>query len=392
MKNNLSYSQNVEIIKKNIYNTKFNDLELNGYLWSYLMISANLSTFLPKLQNKLHFDVIRNMQFHRDISRMDLFYPSLLENTKFYDKNNVIEKCLEKPHIFVSYHAGPYYMIFRHLAKMKVPFCVVAGDNYIKDFDNKVQEIFRGIPNLENTTLPIYTAEDPKLLLKLNKNLKEGMSVFFFIDGNTGSKENDFNNDKNLLKINFLNHHIYARQGVAFLAYLSKTPIVTIIAKRNKKLNNIVKINLLNIKDQSLRVNRNKYINTITKKLYKVLENYLKINYEQWSGWFYVQYMFDTESPTQINDQNKERKVNFKKDKLILNDFIDLIKHNDNNIFLVMKKEYEIMRIKQSLFDVLSNFKTPKTINTDETLIINNEVVRLDYINELIELNYLKLA
>ena len=114
---NTNFSENVESIKENIYNTKVNELKINGLLWSFLTVSSSLSTFLPKLKTDEHYKIVQNMQFHRSISGIDLLYPSLLENTRFYDKSNVIEQSHTKGHIFVGYHAGAYNMILRCLAE-----------------------------------------------------------------------------------------------------------------------------------------------------------------------------------------------------------------------------------------------------------------------------------
>jgi len=387
---NTKFSENVDIIRENIYNTKINDLEINGLLWSFLVVSSNLSTFLPELESSEHYKIVQNMQFHRSLSGIDLYYPSLLENTKFDDQSNVIGQSQQKGHIYVSYHAGSYYMILRHLASQSTKFCVVAGNNYIRDYEDMVQQVYKDIPNEDSNALQIFSAEDPKLLLKLTKKINEGSSVFFFIDGNTGTKENNFSNDKNLLKINFLNHHIYARQGVAYLAYLTKAPIATVIAKRDEKLNNEVKITLLDINDLD-KTNRNDFINAITRKLYGELENYLVKNYEQWSGWFYIHELFDTDDHSEEVNTATE-KLKHKGSKFMISDFIHLVEHNDEHIFLVMKKTYEIMRIERFLFDVLTFFKTPRTVSLKKSLIIENEVVATEFVEELIEMNFLKPA
>ncbi len=386
---NTKYSEEAEIIKRNIHDKKVSDLEINGFLWSFLMVSSSLSTFMPKLKAKDHYKMVQNMQFHRSLSGIDILYPSLLENTKIYDKSNVIEQSYNKAHIFVGYHAGCYNMFLRCMAEKNVPFCVVANHDYISKFEDTVQELYKDIPDRGFNALEIFPAEDPKLLLKLTKQLSAGISVFIFIDGNSGTKQNDFSNDKNLLKIDFLNHHIYARQGVAFLAYLSKAPIATLVAKRDKKLNNIVKINLIKTEDLIAKHNRNDFVNLITKKIYKELETYLAKNYEQWAGWFYIHNFFDTDVLPE--EANHTKPIKYEDAKFVVNDFIHLIKHDEDNIFLVMKTKYEIMRIGDFLFDVLTYFKTPRTIS-EEPILIGDEVVGLEFLEELIEMNFLRSA
>lgn len=389
MTTNMKFSENVALIREKIYNTEINDLEINGLLWSYLLVSSSLSAFMPKLNAGDHYKFVQNMQFHRSLSDIDMFYPSLLENTRFYDKSNVVEQSLSKAHIYVSYHAGSYYMILRNLAHKGVPFCVVAGNNYINDYEHLVQQVYKHVPNKEDSALEILSAEDPKLLLKLSKKLADGISVFFFIDGNTGTKENNFANDKNLLKINFLNHHIYARQGVAFLAYLSKAPIATVIAKRDKNLNNTVKINLLDTADLLARYDRNDFIHTVTRKLYGELENYLIKNYEQWSGWFYLHKLFDTTECSEEPNCNTAE-INYADTQFVISDSIQLVRHDAQHFFMVLKNKYEILRIEEVLYSTLAYFKTPKAIAENEPLLIENDVIGFAFLEELIEMNFIK--
>jgi len=384
---NTNYCEDVEIIKSRIYNTAVNDSEINGLLWSFLTVSANLSTFMPGLKSSDHHKIVQNMEFHRALSAMDLLYPSLHENTEIHDEFKVLEQSHDKAHIFVGYHSGCYNMLLRCIAAKNIPFCIVANTDYKNNFEHIVQDLYTNIAIENRDALEIFVAEDPRLLLKLTKKLSAGVSVFIFIDGNAGTKENHFSDDKNLLKIDFLNHHIYARQGVAYLAYLSKAPIATVIAKRDSELNNSVKIDLIKTVDYAANHSRVDFINLITKRIYKVLENLLVEDYEQWSGWFYVHHFFDTNI---ISEQTSITACKLDgRTKIILNEFVHLIKHNDNNIFLVMKKNYEIMRIERYLYDVLTYFKTARRISAATPLTIDDDIVASEFIEELIEMNYL---
>src|SRR5690606_27825515 len=133
-------------------------------------------------------------------------------------------------------------------------------------------------------------------------------------------------------------------------------------------------------------------INAITKKVYKELETFLIKNYEQWSGWFYIHNFFDTNELAQQAERGAPPIAYSQDSEFILNDFIHLIKHDEDNIFLVMKTKYEIMRIERFLFDVLTFFQKPRKYSVKEPLIIENEVVGYEFVEELIAMNYLKLA
>lgn len=386
---NITYLQHAEILKEEINNTKFTDLENNGLVWPYLLVSSNLSAFLPHLKDDDYYEIIQGMSFHRSLSGIELLYPSLLEKTKIYDKSNVIEHSAKQGYIFVSYHAGSYNLPLRHLVNKNIPFCVVASKDYLKEHEGIIQKLYKDIPNKDVKNLEMYSADNPRLLFDLVRKLKEGISVYIFIDGNSGTKKNELRKDKNLLKINFLNYYIYARQGVAFLAYLSKSPIATVIAKRDLELNNTIYINLIKTNDLIQKYNRKEFVSLITQKLYRKLEKYLINDYEQWSGWFYLHKFFDTEDFSEkINPEKGE--ISFKANRFILNSNFHLVNHGDKSTYLVKKQNFQIVKIKKYLFEVLTFFKTPKKIIPKKTFSINHQEVSWSFVKELIEMNYLK--
>lgn len=384
----ITYLQHAKILKEETYNTKLTELENNGLVWPYLLVSSNLATFLPQLKDD-DYKIIQGMNFHRSLSGIELLYPSLLEKTKIYDKSNVIKHSAKQGYIFVSYHIGSYNLPLRHLVNNSIPFCVVASKDYLIENEGIIQKLYKDVPNKNVKKLEMYSADNPRLLLELTKKLKEGISVYIFIDGNSGAKKNELSKDKNLLKINFLSHHIYARQGVAFLAYLSKSPIATVIAKRDSKLNNTIYINLLKTNDLIQKYNRNDFINLITQKLYRKLEKYLLTNFEQWSGWFYLHNFFDTKVLLKKSSLKKE-KINFKVTKIKLNPNYHLVSHGDKSNYLVMKENYQIIKIKKHLFNVLTYFKSARRIIYKKTVTIDKQYVSWDFVNELIEMNFLK--
>src|SRR5690606_8691048 len=142
----------------------------------------------------------------------------------------------------------------------------------INDQGRVVQKIFKEMKRDQNAELEILAAENPRLIFELTSKLRNGTSVVFYIDGNTGVTEKKLNDNNNLLKINFLNNHLYARQGIAFLAYLSRAPLAVAIAKRKKNLSNTIRIKPIDTKKLIEKKERNNFINTVTKKLYKELE------------------------------------------------------------------------------------------------------------------------
>lgn len=383
------FIKNTELIKKKIYTAQLDDLDPTGNLWTYLMVSCNLSTFMPNMKSEKHFNVIQDIQFHRELSEIEQYYPHLLDKAKITDKQKVIEQCYNKAHIFVSYHIGSYNLPIRFLAQKHIPFCLVTSSDYIAKHEKKIQKLVDKIPNTNQEPIQFLSAEDPKLIFKLLEKIKNNISIYFFIDGNMGSTENKLNNSKNLLKTDFLEHHIYARVGISFLAYLSKAPLVRVISTRDANLNS--KIDFKKLETQKLleTQGRKDFTKSLTKILYKELENNLTTNFKQWGGWFYVQNFFDTNNIISELEEVK-KSTDLTCDTFVTNQFIHLVKVNDENIFLVMKKGFEVMKIKNLLYDVLTFFKTPKTLSPHNPIKISNKNITWTFINELINSKFLK--
>ncbi|MAX69690.1 MAG: hypothetical protein CMC76_01095 [Flavobacteriaceae bacterium] len=383
------YNENVNKIRDDVYKTKFDEIESMGLLGTYLMVSANLSTFISDVKSDNHYKVIQDIQFHRSLSSLDQYYFHLLDDLETKDEFNTLEKCHDEGHIFVTYHTGSYRLFIQKLNKENIPFCLVTEGDYIKDQGDVTQTLFKKLNN-NKRDLEILPAENPRLIFELIKRLKQGISVVFYIDGNKGASNKSLEENKNLLKINFLNNHIYARQGIAFLSYLSKAPLVTALTKRDKDLNNSIclkpvdTLKLINDND------RNGFINIITKKLYGELESFLKESPEQWEGWFYIDKFFQYEDS---QNEKLKTKVNFTSDQKItlkINQFVHLIKHSDENMFLVSKKDYKIMKITDFLYETLSYFKTPRVVSLNKILSIRDTSINWSMLEELIEMKFLK--
>ena len=65
-------------------------------------------------------------------------------------------------------------------------------------------------------------------------------------------------------------------------------------------------------------------------------------------------------------------------------------KTSDENMFLVSKKDYKIMKISQYLYKVLSYFKIPKAVKPNMKLTIDDNEVSWSDLEELVEMKFLK--
>ena len=387
MRNEL-YLQNIQTLKEKIYKTRFDEIENLGLLGTYMTVSANLLTYLPQMNIDNQYKLIQDVQFHRAVSNVDQYYLTLLDELKVIDKTNIIEQSKDRSHIYVTYHTGSYRMFIQHLIKKDVPFCLVTEERFIENQGAIVQKIVREMRG-NDKELEILPAENPRLIFELMSRMKRNISIVFYIDGNTGVKEKKLSENNNLLKIDFLNHHIYARQGIAFLAYLSKAPLAIAIAKRNRDLSNTIRLKLVETEKLIKKGNRDIFINDITKNLYKELDGFLKKYPEQWEGWFYVDKFFENNDSIETN--NKEISL-LTPTKLVLDQYVHLFNYNNKNYFLVSRRDYKIMKITHSLFEILNSFKDPKIINPNEITDLVGYNIDDKLILELLEMNLLKQA
>ena len=111
------YNENVNKIRDDVYKTKFDEIESMGLLGTYLMVSANLSTFISDVKSDNHYKVIQDIQFHRSLSSLDQYYFHLLDDLETKDEFNTLEKCHDEGHIFVTYHTGSYRLFIQKLNK-----------------------------------------------------------------------------------------------------------------------------------------------------------------------------------------------------------------------------------------------------------------------------------
>jgi|SRR5690554_93282 len=355
-------------------------------------ISANLSHFIPNLPFNLHEQFSKNVKWHQSWAQIDQNYLHLVDTTNIKDHQNILKKASSKsPYIFCTFHLGSYRLINFILASNKIPFNLITDDNYIKSqgeyskllFDNALNKFYN--KSLEEVTpIDILNAENPNIAFEASRKLKEGCSLLFYIDGNTGVGGVLHNKEKNV-KINFLNHEIYARKGIAFISYLTNTPIVPVINLRTGWLDR--ETHILPPIHPNKDISRNEYIDSTTKSLYKIFETYLKKYPEQWEGWFYIHKFMSSKPKGKNNKQGfHEYMIDVDKDYIFNFEYFGLMDYNIKKC-LLHKSTFETSIIDDTLFKTLSLFKSGITYNQLKQ--INN--LPFEQFEELIKLNLIIL-
>ena len=312
------------------------------HLHDFNFISANLRKLLPNKSFNDHIDIAKCCGFNQILAAQDQFNYDLIKKTTLpeFNYNNKI---------IVTFHYSSYRLLNSLLIANNIPFKVVADNNYLKNQGEKTISAYNQIASelhAKKFDFEIINAEDKTILLKCMKAIKNGYSLVFYADGNSGVGGMT-KNKTNMVKIPFLNDSIYVRKGIAVLASLLKKNIVTITIDRDINKDQVNKIVIseeipypINRKDD------NEVLKSI-KAIFLGLENQLIKNPGLWEGWFYYHNFIDFE-----NDNNDYS--GYKKSETLFNHFdygIGIMA--DKFYYVLNKKTLRIIPISKDVFDML---------------------------------------
>ncbi len=365
------------------------DVQTWGLFGTYKLISANLLRFLPKINKREHFELIKSIQYYRQKAIFDQEFMFLLDHIEIYDKSGLLEKCKEKGQIICTYHTGSYRMLIAWLAKMNIKFCLVTEQRFIKTQGKKVQKLFSSVKSQNTLTrskqdLIILDAENPGLFRQLISLIKMNYNIVFYIDGNTGALQHKVTREK-LIAVSFLSSCIYVRKGIAFLSCLTKTPILTVLCKSTGITKNELHVEPI---PHSSSGDKKRYIKDSTKKMYSILENFVRVNPSQWEGWFYVhKFIQNTHTSIELNNRvlNDDVLSSMKNKVICFNDQDYEMVRQYNNLYLLFDlKNYKVSKISSDLFKVLIHFNIPRRVIANEAYICDEIKLGMQAIKELL--------
>lgn len=247
-------------------------------------VSAVLLNFLPEIAFEKHRSIFENILLNIRLAKLEQGYRYVsghisLENFSTETRNYI----RNKPCIFCAWHFGAYRLINHFIAQNDIPYCLVISKQILRsegnDFRDKFNELYPG-----NKSLQMIDAEAPAAGLSILRLIRQGYSILFYIDGNTGTgytRDSD-----NSCSVDFLAGKIFARQGVAFLSHLSQMPILPVISYRESIDKNIFRFHELIF--PAAQTDRNEYAQNCTQKLYNLFAAYVTIYPEQWEAWLYL--------------------------------------------------------------------------------------------------------
>jgi len=197
------------------------------------LVSAALHNYLPGLDYGQHERIFSDILMHQQLSTLEQECPEALEYLTCEDLDAFKWSLLRAGGTVVcTFHTGSYRIINQLLIKNNIPYTLVIASSVLKTQGAELQMIYgqlsgKGGPG----NFDLIDAESPGAGLKMLRELKKGKNLVLYIDGNTGSGDEE-GEKNNSCDIGFLAQRLSARKGIAFLAHVAKAPILTAVCYR----------------------------------------------------------------------------------------------------------------------------------------------------------------
>ncbi len=202
---------------------------------SYLFFRANhYHLFGPSPEPEIRA-AFRRYWLSKQRAALDFAGPSLdrlLREQIIIGDRSGIELSATGPVIFSGFHYGPYNLIALVLGSMGLQFTVLANGAVYLDKFRQWGQRHDALQSLLHDTEVIKPGSMSTMLMMLEK-VRAGKNLLVFGDGLEGQTDY-FDRDK-LECIDFLDKKIYARRGVASIAYKLGVPIVPFITSRQEE-------------------------------------------------------------------------------------------------------------------------------------------------------------
>lgn len=262
---------------------------------TFNFVSANLLNFLPEIAADTHEYLFKDMLLHQQLSLLEYRYPEIVAHvTPEGSYEEVITLLKNQPCIVCTFHMGSNRVLNHLLAASEVPYAVVMANHIAQEEGEAFKGLFADAYQQQHgEPFTVIEAQKPDACLKMLRELKKGKSLIVYIDGNTGAGDDSIKNE-NRCRIDFLNGHVYARSGVAYLSHLANVPVVTAVSYR-KSLDTIqLRFGAPIYPD--LQKDRKTYAAETTQKIYNTFMPLLKQYPEQWECWMYLHKVVDYSS------------------------------------------------------------------------------------------------
>lgn len=344
---------------------QFESLDLRkekGYLFKFTTFSASVQNILPEIPIEKHEDLFRKLLLQQVYTTFDQQF--LTANDLIQTKGPIRELVnSQRPNIYCTFHLGSYRLLTSYLYRNGVDLALLVSRGTYQEQGKEIWATIKGLQKKHNLTnsFQILDAEQTSSTLQIIRELRSGTSLVIFIDGVTSTTGLNRQEDKEI-QVRFGSKNVWARKGVGFLSYVTKTPIIPVISYRERNLNNV--LSFLDPIAPQANSDRETYCRLSLQRLYDSFWHYLNKYPEQWEGWNHIHKFLDQhELEQQANSylpkrQPPKKRVVFNQERYSICDLEDAPILFDRRLYVT----YEISPDLRDFLLQLSSIETPEDV------------------------------
>lgn len=393
-----SFSFENEEDEKNFYRK-------NSYLFA--TTSASLFRLMPQIPYSKHKSIFEKLLFNLQLLTLEEKYAEdFIQNFEIIDTENSLDKAQKgQPFLFCCFHTGAYSIIPALLANKSLDFGFLANQTLTDRKGGHFLETHRKYCEKHgiNSTMQLINVEENKGIWQAIRMLKEGKSLIVYADGNTGSNYSK-KESQNTVSIEFLGENLRVRQGIAFLSYACKVPIVPIISSRvddiefslKRKFSLLSPIYPPNFEKKNVtkeEISKEDFAAQTMQKLYSILEKEITKNetdlekVSEWEGWIFVNKFFENlHKPISLVEETESSDSDKAKQSYIFNEkrfaLIETKKESEENQkkTLFDKFTYRFFPVSDLLYEIIIYFSVPKKLylfdKDNERIEVDKKVIK----------------
>ena len=154
----------------------------------------------------------------------------LLDNQLIRGESKGLALARQRPVIFSGFHYGPYNLISLVLGRLGFQYSVLANGAVYMDIIRRRGQTHSDEPHAILDESDVIKPGSLASVLAIREKIRSGKHMLVFGDGLEG--QTDYFDRSKLISVDFLDKKIYARRGVATIAYKLGVPIVPFITSR----------------------------------------------------------------------------------------------------------------------------------------------------------------
>lgn len=284
--------ENIQYYNKVLMSSQFN------------LMSASIFKILPLLDFKEHYQIFNGVQMHNRLTQFEQISSESLSNVTIENMTEDMKYTLRnKPCIITSFHFGSYRMLNKYLLDNNISYTAV-GPKSILD---KEKECFEK-HLFKKGDAKFIELEAPNVAFQILRELRNGRSVFVYVDGFRGNIQN-IASECAITKL--LQQKIYVRKGIFQLASIANVPIISSVCYRKSKTD--LRIHFFEEIRYDGNEERDIFVQNSIDKLYSEFSKFLVKYPEQWEGWMYVYKQLIFSDKNNVQEDGKSKIPNFEK-------------------------------------------------------------------------------